>query len=303
MATKLALPGMGHELCTMSGIGGHIEKFNSKNVQLKILTAFGDEVNLQIQTKPIITNGFPSVELTKEDKQFLQYKDLYICNPKLLIQNQEIQNLHILVGLDHYYDFILNSCHAVQLPSRLHSSKTIFGPAIHGRGRDPQFAHDQTSMTYGLMSVNERSEAEILHKMFELEGKFHGLQFGVPEMPSLPPDRVVITKAFQNVGCDLIGPFESKMDEGMYRNLKSSIPVVAIDRDHDKDFDSNLIQSVSQAKEALEFSERISNRQPRHGKNMNLKIREIVLVEQEQPNQASKKRAYEVIQRFEQSLE
>ncbi|KAK6761354.1 hypothetical protein RB195_022424 [Necator americanus] len=202
MATKLALPGMGHELCTMSGIGGHIEKFNSKNVQLKILTAFGDEVNLQIQTKPIITNGFPSVELTKEDKQ-----------------------------------------------------------------------------------------------------KFHGLQFGVPEMPSLPPDRVVITKAFQNVGCDLIGPFESKMDEGMYRNLKSSIPVVAIDRDHDKDFDSNLIQSVSQAKEALEFSERISNRQPRHGKNMNLKIREIVLVEQEQPNQASKKRAYEVIQRFEQSLE
>ncbi|KAK6761390.1 hypothetical protein RB195_022449 [Necator americanus] len=58
--------------------------------------------------------------------------------------------------------------------------------------------------------------------------KFHGLQFGAPEMPSLPPDRVEITKAFQNVGCDLMGPFESKMDEGMYICLYTCLTTRAI---------------------------------------------------------------------------
>ncbi|KAL6726688.1 hypothetical protein Aduo_008632 [Ancylostoma duodenale] len=34
-------------------------------------------------------------------------------------------------------------------------------------------------------------------------------------MPPLPSDRVAITKPFQNVGCDFLGPFESKSNKKM----------------------------------------------------------------------------------------
>ncbi|KAL6727578.1 hypothetical protein Aduo_009443 [Ancylostoma duodenale] len=66
----------------MSGIGGHTERFQSSQVALKISNAFGKEINLTAQTKPVITNGFSSVRLSDEDKQFLEANDLPICNPR-----------------------------------------------------------------------------------------------------------------------------------------------------------------------------------------------------------------------------
>ena len=42
-AAKLNFPRKGTEICTMSDIGGCIEKFKTSTIDIKILTAFGDE--------------------------------------------------------------------------------------------------------------------------------------------------------------------------------------------------------------------------------------------------------------------
>ncbi|KAK6763503.1 hypothetical protein RB195_023996 [Necator americanus] len=86
------------------------------------------------------------------------------------------------------------------------------------------------------------------------------------------------------------------------QGLEFSVPNIATDRDHDEGYGSNITQSVSQAKEALEFSEMISNRfwgtwttqyltalgdnqkrhlKVRHKRNVIPKTGEIVFVEQE----------------------
>ncbi|KAK6030545.1 hypothetical protein OSTOST_03318, partial [Ostertagia ostertagi] len=51
----------------VSGIGGHTEKFERHTVGVKISTAFGEELKFNFQTKPVITNSFPSVNLTPPD--------------------------------------------------------------------------------------------------------------------------------------------------------------------------------------------------------------------------------------------
>ena len=48
----------------MSGIGGHIKNFKSYIVDIRIGTAYGEEIELKVQIKPIITNGFPSARLS-----------------------------------------------------------------------------------------------------------------------------------------------------------------------------------------------------------------------------------------------
>ncbi|VDO56268.1 unnamed protein product [Haemonchus placei] len=97
-AKDLALPKQSREICAMTGIGGHTEMFQSNVVTLRILTAYGMEIDMRAQTKPIITNGFASVNLSKEDKHFLQLNELWSCNPRV---QGEHQNPHILVGLDY----------------------------------------------------------------------------------------------------------------------------------------------------------------------------------------------------------
>ncbi|KAK6052344.1 hypothetical protein COOONC_10151 [Cooperia oncophora] len=66
----------------MSGIGGHIEKFESHIVTVEIGTAFGEEMELTIQTKPVITNGFPSVNLAPSDITFLKANRICLANSK-----------------------------------------------------------------------------------------------------------------------------------------------------------------------------------------------------------------------------
>lgn len=58
--------------------------------------------------------------------------------------------------------------------------------------------------------------------------RWQGLPFGPPAMPSLPADRVVITKPFRNVGCDFIGPFTSSSDESMYICLYTCLTTRAV---------------------------------------------------------------------------
>ncbi|KHJ98965.1 integrase core domain protein [Oesophagostomum dentatum] len=56
----------------------------------------------------------------------------------------------------------------------------------------------------------------------------HGLPYGAPEMPPLPKDRVLITKPFQKVGCDFLGPIDSNNNEKMYVCLYTCLTTRAV---------------------------------------------------------------------------
>ncbi|XGW22651.1 hypothetical protein V3C99_005119 [Haemonchus contortus] len=55
-----------------------------------------------------------------------------------------------------------------------------------------------------------------------------GLPFGAPEMPPLPKDRTVLTRPFQSVGCDFMGPFHSKNNEKYYVSLYTCLTTRAV---------------------------------------------------------------------------
>ncbi|XGW10254.1 hypothetical protein V3C99_012050 [Haemonchus contortus] len=166
LANELGLPKYSTEICTMSGIGGHIENFKSDIVLTRINTAFGEEIELKIQTKPVLTNGFPSVKLTTADVTFLKENNIYLANSKL---RGEHQKPHILVGLDYYHDLVSGQNHTQKTPSGLHITKTVFGPTVYGKGL--LTAENLVNSTYhGLTAVIEPSEQEMLQKMFELDG-------------------------------------------------------------------------------------------------------------------------------------
>ncbi|EYC10154.1 hypothetical protein Y032_0057g2793 [Ancylostoma ceylanicum] len=176
-ADELGLSKQSTEICSMSGIGGHTESFQSSLVSLKICTAFGRQVDITAQTKPVLTKGFSSVTLSEEDKDFLQSNELCICNPRV---RGEHQNPHILVGLDYYYQLVPPNAAPVQMPSGLYIAKTVFGPSIHGRGTLPTDAIGNNTMTYQLTAIAESAEANIqmpsqnvlqraLSKIFPLE--------------------------------------------------------------------------------------------------------------------------------------
>ncbi|WKY10634.1 hypothetical protein Q1695_002749 [Nippostrongylus brasiliensis] len=158
------LPSHKTEQVTMSGLGGHTEKFESNCVSIKISDAYGTVFDLQVYAKPAITDAFPSVKLLNVDKAFLRENEIYICNPKL---RGEYQIPHILVGLDYYYNLVLYHKSTV-LPSGLRMAKTIFGPTIYGRGSLE--AETIKPILYGMTAVTDLSENEMLKNLFELEG-------------------------------------------------------------------------------------------------------------------------------------
>ncbi|KAK6762653.1 hypothetical protein RB195_023393 [Necator americanus] len=131
LAGQLGLPKNTTEICTISGNGGHIECFESHKVPVKLGTVFGGEICMTIQTKPVITNGFPSVKLNTEDIEFLKTNTICLANSKL---RGEHQNPHILVGLDYYHDLVTDPANGIRTLSGFHITKTGFGPTIYGRG-------------------------------------------------------------------------------------------------------------------------------------------------------------------------
>ncbi|VDL81408.1 unnamed protein product [Nippostrongylus brasiliensis] len=167
VATKLGLPRQTTEICTMSGIGGHIEKFESHIVEARVSTVFGEELQFKFQTKPVITNGFPSVKLTSTDVNFLKANNICLANSKL---RGEHQTPHILVGLDYFHELVIHPVNGERTPTGLHIAKTIFGPTVYGKGSIPQESAETTC--YGLTAVcePELDEKALLQRMFELEG-------------------------------------------------------------------------------------------------------------------------------------
>ncbi|KAK6764904.1 hypothetical protein RB195_025009 [Necator americanus] len=163
-AEEFGFPKQKTEIC-LSGNGGHTEKFKTFFVPLKISTVFGKEIRLTVQTKPVITNGFRSAYLLEQDKQFLQDNDICLSNPRL---RSEHQNPQILIGLDYCNEFVMSSTRT-RLPSGLYVARTSVGPTLHGRSTS---AVNVTSeeITHSLTLVQEPSEADILQKIFELDG-------------------------------------------------------------------------------------------------------------------------------------
>lgn len=83
VAEQFSLSKLSTEVCTMSGIGGHVENFESRVVTIKVSSAYGDEVEMKILTKPMLTNGFPSVKLTENDIDFLKENNICLSNSNL----------------------------------------------------------------------------------------------------------------------------------------------------------------------------------------------------------------------------
>ncbi|KAK6755683.1 hypothetical protein RB195_014208 [Necator americanus] len=86
-ANNLELPTLRTENCVMSGIGGKTEVFETNIVNVKIGTAYGKEIDILIQTKPILTKGFPAVRLCTKDQQLLQSRNILVCNPHIRNRN------------------------------------------------------------------------------------------------------------------------------------------------------------------------------------------------------------------------
>ncbi|KAK6764148.1 hypothetical protein RB195_024465 [Necator americanus] len=148
LAEQLGLPKNTTEICTMSGIGEHIECFESH------------------KTKPVITNGFPSVKLNTEDIEFLKTNTICLANSKL---HGEHQNPHILVGLDYYHDLVTDPANGIRTPSGFHITKTVFGPTIYGQGIN-KVSETANTVCHSLTGISENTEQELLLKVFELDG-------------------------------------------------------------------------------------------------------------------------------------
>ncbi|VDO54788.1 unnamed protein product [Haemonchus placei] len=164
LTNDFGLPKLFTETCTMSGIGGHVERFDSTTEPLRVRSAYGKELRFNVQTKPILTNEFPSVKLTEEDANFLEHNQICVANSNL---QGERQVPLILVGLDKYHDLVIKDGVPQRTPSGLRIAKTVFGRAIYGRGRLDNPA--EQSVSFGLMAIHEGSEDRISEKPFNLE--------------------------------------------------------------------------------------------------------------------------------------
>ncbi|EYC37375.1 hypothetical protein Y032_0797g2403 [Ancylostoma ceylanicum] len=151
LAEEFGLPKGRTQMCTVAGNGGHTETFKCHPVSLKIGTAFGEDIETIVETRPVITNGFPSVRLDQNDAAFLKANEIYLTNTRI---RGEHQIPRILVGLDYYHDLVTG--HVTKTPSGLNVAKMVFGPTICGSGLTEV---DQVeSVNYNLTAVWENTE-------------------------------------------------------------------------------------------------------------------------------------------------
>ncbi|KAK6756022.1 hypothetical protein RB195_014422 [Necator americanus] len=220
----------------MFRLGGHIECFKSHIVHVRIRTAYGEVIIMKIQTKPVITNGFPSVNLSPADIEFLEEVNICLANTKLRGEHLIFGFiLHILVGLDFYHDLVTGPYHLVETHSGLHITKTVFGPAIYGKGVvDAEDKKD--NLCYGPTAVHENSEQDTI----------------LNTRPPKKCDTDVITKL-------LPLPIDLLQEHIIYSNPNGSALHEQIDQEHDP----TLIETEKQA-----FEEEIIRQNWPYGKVM-----------------------------------
>ncbi|EYB99159.1 hypothetical protein Y032_0124g1193 [Ancylostoma ceylanicum] len=164
LAEQFGLSKKTTKMCTVSGGGEHTETFQSHTVQLSIGTAFGEDIEMTVETRPIITSGIPSVKLDKVDAAFLKAGDIYLANTKI---RGERQIPRVLVGLDYYHDLVID--HITKTPSGLHIIKTVFGHTICGSGLTE--VTQAESVDYNLTAVWKNTEYHAPQKGSELDGQ------------------------------------------------------------------------------------------------------------------------------------
>ncbi|EYC00122.1 hypothetical protein Y032_0118g783 [Ancylostoma ceylanicum] len=162
LAEEFGLPKGRTRLCSVSGSGGHTDTFTCYTVSLKIGTAFGEDIETVVETRPVITNGFPSVRLSQNDSAFLKANEIYLANSNI---RGEHQIPRILVGLDYYHDLITG--HVTKTSSGLHVAKTVFGPTIYGSGSTE--VSQIESVNYNLTAVWENTKYLAPQKSSELD--------------------------------------------------------------------------------------------------------------------------------------
>ncbi|EYC42554.1 hypothetical protein Y032_0527g2967 [Ancylostoma ceylanicum] len=181
------------EKCAMSGIGGRIETFKSHIVPLKIGTTFGEEIEITVQTRPVITEGFPSVRLEQCDVAFLKVNEIFLANTKL---REELQIPRVLVGLDYYHDLVTHT--GVKTPSGLHVAKTVFGHTVYGRGLSS--VAQANSVSYNLTAICESAGNQVSQQNSDPDGTIRRQRSGnLPEcdvhnssrLPSTPAAAVL----------------------------------------------------------------------------------------------------------------
>ncbi|EYC18696.1 hypothetical protein Y032_0026g1315 [Ancylostoma ceylanicum] len=163
LAEQFGLAKVRTQMCTVSGNCGHVETFESHTVSLKIGTAFGEEIEITGQTRPVIANGFPSVRLGQNDAAFLKANEIYLANTRV---RGEHQIPRILIGLDYYHDLITG--HLTKTPSGLHIAKTVFGPAVYGSGFTE--AIQAKSVSYNLTAICEGAVHQVQQKNPKSDG-------------------------------------------------------------------------------------------------------------------------------------
>ncbi|EYC34865.1 hypothetical protein Y032_1327g3827 [Ancylostoma ceylanicum] len=161
LVEQFGLPKHMTEKCSISGIGGRSETFKSHVVPLRIGTAFGEVIEITVQTRPVITKGFSPVRLEQDDVAFLKANDIFLANTKL---RGEHQIPRVLVGIDYYHDLITHT--ETRTPSGLHVVKTVFGHAIYGRGLSS--ANQAESVSCNLTAICEEAERQVLQKILDL---------------------------------------------------------------------------------------------------------------------------------------
>ncbi|EYC32602.1 hypothetical protein Y032_0003g1684 [Ancylostoma ceylanicum] len=174
LAERFGLARQMTEKCTMSGIGGRIETFKSHVVSLKIGTAFGEEIEITVQTRPVITEGFPSVRLEQCDVAFLKVNEIFLANTKL---RGELQIPRVLVGLAYYHDVVTHI--GAKTPSGLHVAKTVFGHTVYGRGFSS--VAQPNSVSYNLTAICERAGNQAPQKNSEPDGPIERRGRNLPE--------------------------------------------------------------------------------------------------------------------------
>uniref|UniRef100_A0A7I5E7M6 Peptidase A2 domain-containing protein n=1 Tax=Haemonchus contortus TaxID=6289 RepID=A0A7I5E7M6_HAECO len=152
--------------CTIHGIGGNIETYISHQVTAVFKTRFGDNISLNLITKPLLTNAFPAATLSNSDIKFLKENNIFLSNTAI---NGESIKPSILIGVESFGHIVLLDSAPTRLPSGLLAQNTVFGPALFGKSDKPLNQPNEGHHMFVCPELISEIKQE-LRDMYELEG-------------------------------------------------------------------------------------------------------------------------------------
>ena len=137
MADRLSVPRVREEVLTLSTFGTtRIHDAKTPVASLSVPVRDGPNVHLEAYVVPHIVNSITRDPLASADKASLaDYPATDFADSHLSLDRPATVNVDILVGLDHFWDFILSS--RAVLPSGLRILESRLGLIIAGRSQSP----------------------------------------------------------------------------------------------------------------------------------------------------------------------